>query len=202
MKRPTNKADRDWQRILAAWSGSEPATLFELAAAYTRDHPHRFAGWIALADVQRDLARYTEAAAALRCAEPLASPAQRRDIWIQRGHLHKKKGNLKLAVTWYRRAAEDKPTTHAYVFLGAALAQLGEAADAKRCHRKAIQLHTECTDEAHYNLGLLLRSEGRYPQAIESFAEALQLDPKYELAREALLDCEQALAMRGRGGSA
>jgi Tfp pilus assembly protein PilF len=39
---------------------------------------------------------------------------------------------------------------------------------------------------AHYNLGLLLRQRGRNDEAAREFRKALDLDPKFSPAREAL----------------
>ena len=47
------------------------------------------------------------------------------------------------------------------------------------------------------NLGLVLRAERKYETAIESFDEALKIDPKYDLARAARKDCVRALKAKG-----
>ena len=54
-----------WRQRLDAM-GNRPATCHELVRAYTRRYPHRFGGWVVLAKLLADLARYTEAVDALR----------------------------------------------------------------------------------------------------------------------------------------
>jgi len=78
----------------------------------------------------------------------------------------------------------------------------GDFAGAKRCHRRAARLATESPDEARFNLGLILRAERRYEEAIACFDRAIQHDPKYKIAFEARRDCVRALALlHDRGGT-
>jgi tetratricopeptide (TPR) repeat protein len=51
-------------------------------------------------------------------------------------------------------------------------------------------------DEACYNLGLVLRAQGRYPEAVTYFESALRINPRYGLAREAARDVERAMRVK------
>ena len=53
-------------------------------------------------------------------------------------------------------------------------------------------------DEAYYNLGLVLRCQGRLSEAADCFRKALELSPTtYGVATEALQDVENALVLSG-----
>jgi tetratricopeptide (TPR) repeat protein len=186
-----------WQRLMMAWSREDIACRHEIALQYTAAYPENIAGWIALADARTELAQYADALAALRCARRLAksSPRHQAFVWMSFGHLYRARSELSLAIRYYRRAVGSQPTTSALIFLGAALAQRGDLAEAKRCHRRAARLATENPDEAFFNLGLILRAERRYDEAIAYFDEALKHDPGYAAARKARTDCVQALAV-------
>ncbi len=198
MKELSRKEQAAWRRLMDAWNRGELACALELARAYTRDHADNPAGWVALGSLLVDLARYDEALPALRRAARLLPEKARPLAWAQMGHLYMAKGNYGSAEKWYRRAVDAKAKTSVLIFLGALYAKQGRFADAKRCYRRAIRRSTEPPDEAHANLGLVLRAEGRYREAIEHFDEAIAIDSEYTLAREARKDCERAL--KGRAG--
>jgi tetratricopeptide (TPR) repeat protein len=95
------------------------------------------------------------------------------------------------------------PSTGTHIFLGATLAKQGRFAEAKRHHQRAITLATDRDgrpDEAHYNLGLILRAQRRYDEAAGHLTKALELDPQYKIAREALDDVRRAKRFREEAG--
>ena len=51
-----------------------------------------------------------------------------------------------------------------------------------------------CIYEAHHNLGLVLRGQGRLDEACKCFEKAIELDPEYDAAKEALTDVLAAIA--------
>jgi tetratricopeptide (TPR) repeat protein len=116
-------------------------------------------------------------------------------IWSTLGQLYRERGELSGAIRCYRRAVGLGPSTSTLVLLGGALAKKGDLAEAKRCHRRAARLATENPDEAYLNLGLILRAERRYEQAIACFDRAIEHDPKYTIAKNARADCIRALAI-------
>ena len=200
MTRPT--PTQMWKRLLRAWHKG-PACQLEMARQYTSAFPARAHGWIVLADGLAGVARYSEAQDALRRASRLIEPDRRWFIAVQWGHLYREKHDQKSAERWYRKAVAARPSTSTHIFLGATLAKQGRFAEAKRHHRQAIKLakhaQSDAPDEAHYNLGLILRAERRYKEAAGHLMKALALDPKYKIAKEALQDVQKAVRFREAG---
>lgn len=60
--------------------------------------------------------------------------------------------------------------------LGIAYQRTGNAREARKAYKKAIELWSEYAD-AWNNLGTLDHSRGRYKQAIAAYRKAIQLDP-------------------------
>src|ERR1700736_1700602 len=180
-----------WDRVFKAWNEEGVALLFELATDYTRHYPDRFWGWVVLADALGEMARYREAERALRQAQRLAPAVHRADIYAHWGHLYNTKCDVKRAERWYRRAlklSKGKDTMQCVVYLGGVLAKQGRLTEAGECHRKAISLSTDPPDEAYYNLGLVLRAQGEYKDALKFFNRAVKIDPAYAIAEAAWKD--------------
>ena len=59
----------------------------------------------------------------------------------------------------------------------------GEFAEAKRCYRRAARLATDSPEEAYFNLGLILRAEGRHKEALKWFNKAIKVDANTEAAK-------------------
>ena len=180
-----------------------PACQIEVASQYTKRFPDHATGWMVLADGLSVTARYGEAQVALRRAARLLSPDHRWQIAIEWGHFYRAKHDLHRAEQWHRKAVRLHPETRTHIFLGAALASQGRLAEAKKHHRRAIQLardpRNDSPEEAYYHLGLILRAERRYREAAISLKRAIRLDPRYKIAREALKDVEQAIRFRDAG---
>jgi tetratricopeptide (TPR) repeat protein len=70
-------------------------------------------------------------------------------------------------------------------------------------HRATIRRasHDDPVDEAHFNLALVLRAEGKYAEAEKQLQRALSIDPKYALAREVLTTCDWRSNSSRRPGS-
>lgn len=49
---------------------------------------------------------------------------------------------------------------------------------------------------AYLNLGLVLRGRGKLDEAYKCFEKAIELDPKYDSAKEALADVRAAIALQ------
>lgn len=58
-----------------------------------------------------------------------------------------------------------------------------------------------CIDEAYHNLGLILRAQGRLREAADCFRRAIELDPEYDNAKEALDDVTRPAQLLGDGAS-
>lgn len=178
---------------MTAWARDQHELRLKLASEFTEEYPEYVHGWVALADALTTLSMYDEARVALRQAERMASDGREGIVWAQLGHLHREMENLPRAEYWYRKAAEARPNTRNYSFLGSVLMSQGRLDEAKRCFDKSILLATEPVDEAHFNLGLIYRAEKNFGRAIENFDAALEIDPDYKRAREALRECRRAL---------
>ncbi len=191
-----------WQALLQAWRVG-PACQLEMGTQYTRAFPERAEGWIVLADGLSGVARYKEAVAALRRANRLTAPSRRWFIAVQWGHLYREKRDERAAERWYRKAVAAHPSTSTHIFLGATLAKQGRFAEAKRHHERAIALainkEKSSPDEAHYNLGLILRAEKRYEDSATHLRKAIRADRDYKIAKEALIDVRRAIRFRKAG---
>ncbi len=184
-----------WSRVFKAWNEEGVALLFELATDYTRHYPKRFWGWVVLADALGEMARYREAERALERAQRLAPTDRRADIDAHWGHLYDVKCDLKRAERWYRRAlkqAVGKDKMRCLIYLGGVLAKQSRFAEAEQCQRKAISLSTEPPDEAYYNLGLVLRAQQRYKEALKYLNRAVRIDPAYAKAEASWKDVMNA----------
>ena len=175
------------------------AATAEHARSYLKSYPDDGAAWLILGEVLCDVAKYDESAKALRRAIKLFRPDRRDMPYANMGHLYREKGNLRTAERWYRKAVEVNPKVGtSWIFLGAVLAKQGRFAEAKRCHRRAVKLGAGSSDadEAHLNIGLILRAQADYVGALKCFDEAIRLDPNYKAAKEARQDVLEAIKFR------
>ncbi|MEE9391836.1 MAG: tetratricopeptide repeat protein [Planctomycetota bacterium] len=78
----------------------------------------------------------------------------------------------------------------------------GDFDNAKKHHRRAVRLRTGATEEAYYNLRLIMRAEGNYRQAIQYFKKALGVAPRYAEAKKVARDVEKALKNRDASNKA
>ena len=183
------------RRRLLATSPDHVATRRELALQILARDPRDRHTWGLLANALADLSDFRGARHALRRVAVLATDADGR-YWVHvvTGNCFKRSGQLEAAERSYRKAAAISPL--GYVLLGAALAKQGKFAEAKRSHRLASEspeLTGDDRSEAFYNIGLILRAERRYKQALAAFEKALELDPRYVIAREDRDDVRAAM---------
>ena len=187
---------KSWARLMTAWNEDRVACHIYLARLYTQEYPDDMFGWIVLADALCAIASYGEAMLALRTARRL-SPNDTLDfVYHQTGHYYNVKGDYRRAEGWYRRAVHEKDTSRNLIFLGACLAKQGKYREAKQYHRRAIRDGSELSDEAYFNLGLILRAEGKLHEALECLERAIEIDPKYTLAKKARKDIVTLLKLK------
>ncbi|WP_028580491.1 tetratricopeptide repeat protein [Desulfogranum japonicum] len=182
-----------WDQIMNEWDSDNISCHRLYAKLYTAKYPNDVFGWIALADALSKIAKYDEARDALEKANLLSSKDHLHIVYHQIGHLYKEKGDHPLAERWYRKAVEAKETTRNLIFLGACLAKQGKFTEAKKYHRKAIEVASDIPEEAYYNLGLIFNAEERFADAYKCFNKALDLDPEYTVAKDARADALKAL---------
>jgi tetratricopeptide (TPR) repeat protein len=153
-------------------------------------------GWSFLASALVELRAYSNARSALGRLDGLAREELPYLVCICWGKYYDAIGDLKSAEKWYRKAVVAAPA--ALVYLGGVLARQGRLAEAKRCHRRATRLPEDdrlARDEAYFNIGLILRAERRYRDAVVCFDRAIALDPKYSVAIKAQEDVRSALGV-------
>jgi tetratricopeptide (TPR) repeat protein len=137
--------------------------------------PEFFGGYLNRADALMGLERFAEAEAPLRRAADLAPDlAQtRRDLGWVLGKL----GRYKEAVASLERAAAldaDDPTVHFALAVTLYLAK--DLAGSEAGFRRALALAPTYA-AAWHELGAVLRSSGRFDEALMCFNQALELDP-------------------------
>ena len=189
-----------WKTLLKAAYGDTPAYALLLARDFLHDFPDIAPAWILKGKILTDLARYDEARRAIAKSLRLAAPDRLRLHYSEMGHLYLDKGSYNTACRWYRRAIDADPDrTQGYIYLGAALAMRGLLKEAERVHRRATRCSGDKNDldEAFLNLGLVLRAQERFDEALVCFRKALTLDPKYQEAKKAVADLEATLAHTG-----
>ena len=184
--------------IRLADAAGHVATVAHLCREYLEHDPDNGLIWRELGGALWPLARYGEAARALRKALALCPAEFRRFIYLEFGHMQRRRGKYRAAARWYQKLIGVLPDdAGGYIFRGAVLARLGELREAEAMHRAATRCSAGCIDEAYLNLGLVLRGQGRSGEAAECFRKALELTPDYDEAKDALADVEQLLALLG-----
>jgi tetratricopeptide (TPR) repeat protein len=183
-----------WNHLQKAYQADLPAVTAARARKFLATCPDWGPAWKILGSALIDLARHSEAEAALKQALALCPPEK---LWIplaELGHLERARGNYEAAAAWYRRAIDAVPNEAGpHIFLGGILARSGRLKEAEAAHRAATKCTQGCRDEAWLNLGFVLRAQERYQEAAECFNQALALDSKYLPARRALRDVRQLL---------
>ena len=174
------------------------ACTIELAEAYLQDYPRNGRVWLELGIALSNLARYKKATQAIQKAIEYLDTEDHCFCYLYFGHLYKQKGNYKKAIEWYRKASDADPDSATYfIYLGGILATVGKLTEAEECHRYATKCKEGAIDEAYLNLGYVLRAQERYDEALLCFEKAIELDPKYKVAKAALKDMKKLFEIRG-----
>jgi tetratricopeptide (TPR) repeat protein len=173
----------------------QAATCVFLAERWLRDHPDDL--WVThrYAEMLYKMTRYDEAIRVYTDAIEKFGD-HRWGIYNQLGHLFRYRGNFPEAENWYRKAADEDPDEAAsFIFLGSVQARQGNLKAAEASHRRATTCTAGCIDEAFHNLGLVLRGQGRFTEAAECFRKAIEVDPEYKDAVEALEDVTRVVGL-------
>jgi tetratricopeptide (TPR) repeat protein len=190
------------EEMMQAHVADRPAESLLRARRVLEEDPGMGLAWMVLGASLSELARYEEALEALGKALENLDAEGRRLALRQMGHLYRTMGDLRKAEEWYRRAVEADPEhTAPRLYLGGVLAAQGRLEEAEREHRRATGCDQGDEEEVWVNLGLVLRAQERFDEAVVCLRRALELDATYEAAREALSDVEAAIVLRddGRG---
>ena len=173
------------------------ATCVTLSKIWLSQHPDDI--WVVhmLAESLYQMARYEESLQVYNEAL-VRFPDHQWGIFNQIGHLYRYRGDLDLAASWYERAIEDDDDeASSYIFLGAVRARQGKLDEAESIHRKATTCTNGLIEEAFHNLGLVLRGQMKLSEAAECFRRAIEIDPGYTDAIEALEDVTRSQEIRG-----
>ena len=104
-------------------------------------------------------------------------------------------GRLDDAIAECHRAIENDPSFgNPYNDIGAYLIGLGRLDEAVPWLERATRARRyEAYHYPHFNLGRVYLSKGMLKKALEEFQQALAIEPKYTLARQAIEAVEQQL---------
>jgi tetratricopeptide (TPR) repeat protein len=187
-----NKAE--WREIMRLYGRGMTASTALLAQRYVAHHPKRAIAWLYHGASLGQMSRYPEAISALRRAARLFPPAQRALVYFHFGQLYERKGVVRLAEPWYRRAIASCPSDAGYrIILGRVLHRAGRLKEAAAVLRRATRCKEGCCEEAFLHLGYALVGLQRFSEARRCFRHALDIDTKYTEARRALSDIEYVI---------
>jgi tetratricopeptide (TPR) repeat protein len=191
-------AEKLYRKMFDAWNRGEHALALELSRDLLRQSPRYDIAWLLQGVILYELARYTDAEKTLRRAVQLIPDASLDHGYVHLGHLCKHRGDFEKAELYYRKALALAPENAArHIFLGALLAIKGDLEAAEKVHRDGTGCSEGRMDEAYLNLGLVLRAQERYAEALECFTKVFDLSPDNEEATIAKRDMELVLEYLG-----
>ena len=195
----------------AASQEGREAAVIELLTPYLQWDADDGYAWYMLGDALRIVGRFAEAERALLKALELAPDAGRPYALSRCAMLYKEVGRYSDAERYFSELAENTEWSRFgwfWILRGANLASLGDFQQASEYHRKATTLEDVDADEAWLNLGLVLRAQGKYPEAMNAIRKSIEIDPTSAAAKEALQSMDgvdnaiaaaRRLSKRGRG---
>lgn len=189
------------QAIDDAIRNNHAATCVALAERWLVDHPDDLGIVYKYAEMLYFMARYDDAIQVFEDTL-VRFPKARWLVLNALGNLHRYRGDFGNAELAYQKAIDEHPEDAvSYIFLGAIQARKGDLVAAEATHRKAISCPKGDINEAYHNLGLVLRGQGRFAEAKECFAKAIELCPDYEEALVAHADVTHALNILGQSST-
>lgn len=113
------------------------------------------------------------------------------------GLLYAGKKEFQTAIDYFKKCIEIKPERADYYSNTAmAFIRMGMFDKAEEYYQKAIQCTDGYVDEAYLNYGYLFRAQERFPDALDAFKKAIELDPEYEKAHLAIKDIGLAIDLK------
>lgn len=177
-----------------AFNADRPALTIMLARRILDMNPTHASTLTRLGHALMELANYEDAESAIALALQHCPEDRRHIVLAKMGHLYKLRGDYDTAAAWFQKVIDTDPDdATGYIFLGTVLARQGKLDDAETAHRTATKCLTGCIDEAHHNLGLILRGKGRLEESLQCFTTALEIDPDFAAAKHAYDDVRAAI---------
>lgn len=189
---------QSYKRIPAADCKGQTALVVELCKKHLSQFPDDGLAWVWYAMAKTRLHRFDDAEKAIRRAISLCK-GQKRMLgiaFLEMGNLFEAKGDFKAAAAWYRRALGANPSRDYYIYLGVVASKRGLMKQAESNYRRALKQPDCCVEEAYFNLGGVLVAKRRYREAINCYRKAIEIDPKYGLAKKRLMDAKLALRLK------
>ncbi|BBB67698.1 hypothetical protein UNDYM_3445 [Undibacterium sp. YM2] len=165
-----------------------PSHVVELLEVYVKSRPQHGRAWSLYGAALKDLSRNKESLQALITAYKLAPETYKGFVAMQIAVLVQDFQSPKEALPWFETGCKHADIDHGWPWIlkGANLMYMEEFDAAISCFEIALREDHHLKDESYFNLGLAYRAQGRYEQAIDSFKSALQINPAYEEAINAL----------------
>jgi Tfp pilus assembly protein PilF len=162
--------------LLAALSLAVPVAAAARSRAEKRDQAMRY---YRLGQVQYEQGKTSPAIEAIEKALSIDPDFAEAHNYL--GFIHLQQSELKEAERAFRRAVKIDPYfTDAWMNLGLAYRERQKFDQALDAFGRALNDKTyRSTEKIHFNVGHLHLARGDYPEAIRSFEQALQSNPKY-----------------------
>jgi tetratricopeptide (TPR) repeat protein len=173
------------------------ACVIELAIQYLSDFPSSSTAWFIYGESLHNLSRFKDARKAMFKAIKLCPESSEHFQWLvcQMGNIYKESGHFRKAVEWYKKAHEKNPEEATFlIYAGLMFLKLENYVEAEEALRQATLSKEGCIDEAFYNLGVVLIVQRKYEEALFCFEKALEIDPKFKLAKQQRKDVKRVLS--------
>ena len=196
MKQKTRK--QRYQQIISATEKDLNACVIELAESYLKDFPDSQGGWDMYSLALLRIDRFKDAQKALYKAIKLINETnkQKRLGWLycRMGSLYVNSGKFHKAIDWFEKAHNANPNEATFlIYKGVRLLRLEKFDEAAETFQKATKCKEGCIDEAFYNLGVAHLIQRNYMKAKSCFEKALEIDPKFKVAKQQLKDINKVL---------
>lgn len=196
MKIKTRK--QRYNEIVSATSNDLNACVIELAESYLKDFPNSQGAWDMYSFALYRIDKFKDAKKACLKAIKLLDETnkQRRLSWLMLriGHIFEDSGKFHKAIEWYDKAHNENSSEATFlIYYGRMFLRVEKFDKAAEAFQKATKCKEGCIDEAFYNLGVTCLIQRNYKKAKSCFEKALEIDPKYNEAKQQLKDIDKVL---------
>lgn len=172
----------------------------ELLQEYLKLRPHHADAWTLMGKCLDVHCRYKESINAFKKALDLISPESKYKVYPAMAKVIAIYESRKVAEELYRKAIDQSPTSIGWIWSWRArnLNQMGEYKKAINCYKEALDTAPSTFDKEDvvFEMGKILRGEGRYDEAETAFEEVLRINPENEdakIALDGISDIEKSL---------